>query len=105
MMSKKFTKKIEDFICEKCGKKVIGNGFTNHCPFCLWGKHIDISPGDRLSTCGSLMKPISLISQRGEYHIMHKCIKCGLMKKNRLGDKDNFEEALRIQKEYASVVK
>ena len=24
-----------------------GNGYTNHCPKCLWSKHVDINPGDR----------------------------------------------------------
>ena len=29
-MSKLFQKRKEDFICEKCGKEVVGNGYTNH---------------------------------------------------------------------------
>jgi hypothetical protein len=101
-MAKKFTRKKENFTCGKCSKEVIGNGYSNHCPFCLWGKHVDINPGDRLSTCGSLMRPLSLISSKGGYIIVHKCLKCGLIKKNRLAKNDNFDEAIRLQKEYVS---
>lgn len=38
---KNFTRVIEDFICENCGTEVKGNGYTNHCPKCLWSKHVD----------------------------------------------------------------
>ena len=48
---KKFQRKVEDFICEKCGTKNIGNGFTNHCFKCLWSKHVDINPGDVFLMC------------------------------------------------------
>jgi Zn finger protein HypA/HybF involved in hydrogenase expression len=47
-----FKRTIEDFTCEHCGEQVTGNGFTNHCPQCLWSKHVDIDPGDRLALCG-----------------------------------------------------
>lgn len=44
---KHFTKTVEDFICAHCGTHVRGNGYTNHCPECLWSKHVDNNPGDR----------------------------------------------------------
>jgi len=44
---KKFQKRIENFTCEKCGLFVKGTGYTDHCPNCLWSKHMDINPGDR----------------------------------------------------------
>jgi len=31
METKKFQRNKEDFICEKCGLEVEGNGCTNHC--------------------------------------------------------------------------
>ena len=31
METKKFQRNKEDFICEKCGLEVEGNGYTNHC--------------------------------------------------------------------------
>ena len=57
---RKFQRKKEDFICENCNKKVKGDGYTNHCPACLWSKHVDINPGDRLAECKGMMKPIGL---------------------------------------------
>jgi Zn finger protein HypA/HybF involved in hydrogenase expression len=36
---KNFVRRKENFICEACGKKVTGDGYTDHCPACLWGKH------------------------------------------------------------------
>ena len=81
---KKFTKKVENFICENCGKSVIGNGYTNHCPFCLYSKHVDINPGDRSCNCGGLMKPIEIQQKNGEFVILHKCIKCGFERKNKV---------------------
>ena len=42
-----FTRKVEDFTCEHCGREVHGNGYTNHCPHCLHSKHVDVNPGDR----------------------------------------------------------
>lgn len=76
-----FRKKIEDFICENCGFKVKGNGFTDHCPKCLASKHVDIEPGDRLSKCGGLMLPISVDYSNYEFTIVYKCFKCGSIKR------------------------
>ncbi|MST04461.1 MAG: RNHCP domain-containing protein [Candidatus Pacebacteria bacterium] len=55
-----FIKVKEDFVCENCKTEVKGNGYTNHCPVCLYSKHVDVDPGDRLSKCGGLMKPMGL---------------------------------------------
>lgn len=76
-MSKKFTRTIEDFVCENCGYQVTGNGYTNHCPTCLWSKHVDIHPGDRAENCGGVMKPERVSMMKGEYKITHICQKCG----------------------------
>ena len=74
---KRFQRKIEDFTCENCGAKVRGNGYTNHCPNCLYSKHVDINPGDRQEVCGGLMEPIFLILEKKGYKITHQCLKCG----------------------------
>ena len=36
----------EGFICENCGRKVepLGYSCRNHCPYCLYSKHVDIEP-------------------------------------------------------------
>lgn len=46
---KKFFVRDESFICEHCHKKVEKLGYTSrdHCPYCLYSKHVDITPGDR----------------------------------------------------------
>ncbi|WP_419962425.1 RNHCP domain-containing protein [Psychrobacillus sp. BM2] len=33
--------------------------FRNHCPFCLFSKHLDNYPGDRSSECQDLMRIVS----------------------------------------------
>jgi len=91
---KKFQKKKENFICEICGSKVIGNGFTNHCPKCLWSKHVDVNPGDRQNLCQGLMEPIGLDQKHGEFVIIHRCSKCKEVKRNRVSDGDS-QSALR----------
>ncbi|MFH0846230.1 MAG: RNHCP domain-containing protein [Patescibacteria group bacterium] len=93
---KKFQRTIEDFVCENCGKKVEGNGYTNHCPNCLWSKHVDVNPGDRASDCNGLMEPISQELKNGEQIIVHQCIKCGHQKKNKIAQEDNFEKILEL---------
>ena len=95
---KKFTKKVENFICENCGKSVIGNGYTNHCPFCLYSKHVDINPGDRSCNCGGLMKPIEIQQKNGEFVILHKCTKCGLERKNKVQENDDINKIIEISK-------
>jgi len=95
-MSNKFKRKIEDFSCENCNSFVKGDGYTNHCPECLWSKHVDRYPGDRAETCGGLMKPSGVLKQGSEYRIFHQCQKCGQETKVKMSDKDEFESVLRI---------
>ncbi len=95
-MNKLFQRKIEDFQCENCGEKIKGDGYTNHCPICLWSKHVDINPGDRASNCGELMEPISVENKSDEQILTHQCIKCGHQKKNKISKDDSFEEILKL---------
>jgi len=75
---KNFIRKKEDFVCQKCGEKVEGDGYTDHCPKCLWGKHVDGKiPGDRASECRGLMEPLGTEYVRGEFRINYRCEKCG----------------------------
>lgn len=78
-------------MCEKCGAEVIGDGFTNHCPHCLWGKHVDVNPGDRSEICRGLMEPIALALTRNGYQITHRCVRCGQERKNKASAKDAVE--------------
>jgi ribosomal protein L37AE/L43A len=77
-MKKNFIKKIENFKCENCGERVIGDGYTDHCPRCLWGRHMDEEvPGDRASGCKGLMKPEYAEYVSGQRKIHYKCLSCG----------------------------
>lgn len=89
--TKKFTRTKEDFICSNCGYKVNGTGYTNHCPKCLYSRHVDINPGDRAETCGGLMKPVGVEQKNQEYRIIHRCIKCGAEKRNKVVKEDDFK--------------
>ncbi len=86
MEQKRFTKNDAAFVCAHCGKAVSPLGYTsrNHCPFCLWSKHLDVLPGDRAADCGGDMRPIRVLTDpRRGYIIVHKCTKCGAERKNR----------------------
>ncbi len=83
----------EEFICEKCGKKVNKLNYTarDHCPYCLYSKHVDINPGDRLNKCGGLLKPIEIEKFKNSYKIIYKCEKCGDFHKNIVASDDNID--------------
>lgn len=86
-----FIRNIEDFNCEHCGAEVSGSGYTNHCPVCLWSKHVDNLPGDRANVCGGLMQPIGVEVVSEGYDLVHKCDRCGVTKRNKVADNDNRE--------------
>lgn len=90
-MPKKFQRTIENFICENCQNEVKGNGYTNHCPRCLWSKHVDINPGDRQSKCGGLMQPQNAFWKNQQWYLEHRCLKCGTIRKIKLNDQDNLD--------------
>ena len=93
---KKFQARKEDFVCQHCGFLVKGSGYTNHCPRCLWSKHVDINPGDRLNPCQGMMEPSSIEIREGEKILIAKCIVCGEEKKNKISEGDNPEKILEI---------
>lgn len=88
---KQFTMKDENFICENCGKSVEKLNYTarDHCPHCLYSKHVDIMPGDRANNCKGLLKPIGIEKFKGSYKIIYKCIKCNKFHKNIVANDDN----------------
>mgnify|MGYP001607370276 CR=1 FL=1 len=88
---KTFQKNKEDFICENCGFEVRGSGYTNHCPGCLWSKHVDVNPGDRQENCEGMMEPIEMELKNEEYSVWHKCFRCGFKRKNKLSEGDNLD--------------
>ncbi|MFH2063154.1 MAG: RNHCP domain-containing protein [bacterium] len=96
MPDKKFQRTIEDFTCSECGLEVHGNGYTNHCPRCLWSRHVDVNPGDRAADCGGPMEPVGLEVSGGEEFIRQRCTCCGHERRNRTSPDDSREEILRL---------
>ncbi|MFS0673017.1 RNHCP domain-containing protein [Ornithinibacillus sp. 179-J 7C1 HS] len=83
-MSRK--KENTGFQCGHCGSKVLpltNGSFRNHCPYCLYSKHLDENLGDRSSLCQGLMEPIELIyhTKKG-YQIVHRCCTCHKVQRN-----------------------
>ena len=99
---KKFTMKDENFICENCKKMVSKLEYTarDHCPYCLYSKHVDINPGDRLNDCMGLLEPIGIEKFNDTYKIIYKCKKCNMIHKNIMARDDNFDEIIETSKKY-----
>ena len=112
-MNIKEEEKMGGFICENCKKWVPINKFINtvnrnHCPNCLWSKHVDHNvPGDRMSSCKGRMKPIGLSIKnsrtdkwgkeiRGELMVVHECTICGATSINRILTEDEQEEIMKV---------
>jgi hypothetical protein len=92
----------EEFKCGHCrafiGPTLSGGRHRNHCPLCLFSRHVDRSfPGDRLSDCRSLMEPIGLFHRtNGEQMLVHRCKGCEAERHNRIAADDNPLVAMRL---------
>jgi hypothetical protein len=93
-----FIRREEDFVCAQCGTSVAGTGYTNHCPNCLWSKHVDIDPGDRAHTCGGMMRPIALEGSTPTYRIVHRCEKCGAIRRVTADPRDSAEALVALSR-------
>lgn len=103
MAQEDFRKLNESFVCEHCGKRVRPARKTsrNHCPYCLYSKHVDIVPGDRKEVCCGLMKPTDYEYSKGTVEIHFRCIKCGKKGVNKAASDDELDELL-LMKELGS---
>ena len=97
---KQFFKKDEEFICDNCGKSVGKLLYTtrDHCPYCLYSKHVDINPGDRANKCLGLLVPIDIEKFKSSYKIIYKCNICGMIHKNIMASDDDFEKIIVLSK-------
>jgi len=91
----------DSFICEKCLKLVTKHpewSARNHCPFCLYSKHMDeVSPWDRESKCWWLMQAIWIDYKKNKWNmIKHICIKCNKIILNKVAPDDDFIEFISI---------
>ncbi len=89
---KTFSRKVEDFKCAQCGHATSGDGYTNHCPNCLWSKHVDVTPGDRSEKCQGMMRPVEVEGNLpGKLKVIHICTLCGARRRCKLRDDDNMD--------------
>ena len=84
----------DTFECKHCGRTVVpegaGSDHRNHCPYCLFSQHLDITPGDQEADCGGVMEPIAVwVRKNGEWAIIHRCKVCGALSSNRIAADDN----------------
>jgi len=111
-MSRPHATAFGDFQCAHCGHIVScahwlsGVNNRNHCPYCLWSRHLDLyAAGDRLSACKAQMGPLALTSKhsrnkyrcgRGELMLVHLCTDCGEVSLNRIAADDDAGTLLEV---------
>jgi hypothetical protein len=103
----------QGFICRQCKLYVpcdpalAGVQNRNHCPYCLWSRHLDWRvAGDRLAGCRASMQPIGLTLKRsrnkyavardGELMLIHRCTICDKVAINRIAADDSVAAILQI---------
>lgn len=59
---------------------------------------MDNDPGDRQNGCGGLMEPVGLDYKSSGSTIMHKCTKCGVIKRNKAAQGDDTKVLLEVMK-------
>lgn len=108
--------KKEGFKCGHCKQWVpfsesMGTEHRNHCPLCLWSKHVDLNKsGDRKSECQAGMRPVGLTfkqegfnkygkPKQGELMVIHQCAGCEDVSINRIAGDDNPETILKVFEE------
>ena len=90
-------RKKENFTCDNCGKSVIGDGYTDHCPDCLHGKHVDEEiPGDRASPCKGLMRPTGIMKRGSKIQIEYRCEKCGKIFSCKVSKADSTDKIISV---------
>ena len=103
---------VNGFTCAHCHAFVYtesglsGVQNRNHCPFCLWSRHLDLhAAGDRLSACRALMQPIGLTIKltrkkygpnRGQLMLIHACKECDALSINRIAADDDPQKAFAV---------
>lgn len=90
----------EAFICEHCRKEVFPLQYSarDHCPFCLFSKHVDHNPGDRNNSCHGMLRPIGIEKFKHTYKIVFECMKCGERHRNIMANDDNMDIIIELSK-------
>ena len=112
--------KPKEFKCLHChltvytDSSVSGVQNRNHCPYCLWSRHVDLEQaGDRLAACQGMMRPVGLtmkrtrkkygVEKQGELMLIHICVGCGKASINRIAADDDAEKVFEIYQGYAKL--
>ncbi|WP_239309781.1 MULTISPECIES: RNHCP domain-containing protein [unclassified Frankia] len=95
-MPRRFVRTTEDFECLVCGTPVRGNGYTNHCPCCLWSRHVDVNPGDRAAECRGAMRPVAVETGPHDIVLTHRCETCGHQRRNRTSPADDIDMIIEV---------
>ncbi len=87
----------DSFKCENCHKQITKHpewSARNHCPYCLYSKHLDEKfPWDRVSDCWWLMEPIDIDYKKNKWNMVkHRCEKCWKEILNKIASDDEFLE-------------
>lgn len=90
--TRRFVMIDEPFTCRVCGCEVKPLCYTarDHCPHCLCSLHVDNLPGDRANDCGGVLRPVGVETHKGEYKIVYRCERCGMVKRNKAADDDDM---------------
>lgn len=96
LQTKRFARRREDFVCARCGAAVTGAGYRNHCPKCLYSRHVDVNPGDRAEGCQGLMAPVAVEVEGGRYVLVHECERCKAVRRNKAAPDDDTAAILRV---------
>lgn len=94
----------DGFTCIHCKRPVSGSAWgtqhRNHCPACLFSRHVDEQVGDRQSPCRREMTPIGIEvrtrQHSGEWSIIHRCAGCGVIRVNRIAGDDSERSLLAL---------
>ena len=109
-----------EYICAHChnhvsvAKLFSGVNNRNHCPYCLWSRHMDLlEAGDRLSACKGLMHPVGLTHKPsrnkyaaqaiGELMLIHQCVECEAISINRIAADDVLDVILDVFETSSSI--
>ncbi|NCC21599.1 MAG: RNHCP domain-containing protein [Alphaproteobacteria bacterium] len=101
-----------EFRCCRCKSIVgvnieMGTAHRNHCPLCLWSRHVDTKPGNRASNCHGGMAPVGLAFARkgadkfgrprtGDVMLVHVCQSCRAVNLNRIAGDDCPEAIMAV---------
>jgi hypothetical protein len=117
IFSANYSPKDGDFKCLHCHNHVVQTPYLsgvqnrNHCPYCLWSKHVDLyQSGDRLAACKGRMRPVGLALKRshkkygvensGELMLIHQCEECDKLSINRVAADDIPERLYEIYRDF-----